>query len=80
MGEVKSSDSVPTSEEYEILKDHSPIPETGGTGGAWRGGSGVFTVLPNESFGAVTVHNPKDEAAIQEHMAVMNQAISAPWQ
>ena len=42
--EVKSSDSVPTSEEYEILKDHSPIPETGGTGGAWRGGSGVFTL------------------------------------
>lgn len=40
----------------------------------------LSTVLPNESLGAVTVHNPKDEAAIQEHMAVMNQAISAPWQ
>ena len=40
----------------------------------------LSTVLPNESFGAVTVHNPKDEAAIQEHMAVMNQAISALWQ
>ena len=78
--EVKSSDSVPTSEEYEILKDHSPIPETGGlvVPGEEDLEFSLSTVLPNESLGAVTVHNPKDEAAIQEHMAVMNQAISAP--
>lgn len=110
--EVKSSDSVPTSEEYEILKDHSPSPETGGLVVPGEEDlelslkecleeptaknetiADLSTVLSNENLledpdhtifhnvaylGAVTVHNPKDEAAIQEHMAVMNQASSAP--
>ena len=111
--EVKSSDSVPTSEEYEMLKDHSPSPVNGGL--VVRGEADLelslkecleenshpknetiadlSTVISNENLledpdhtifhnvvylGAVTVHNPKDEAAIQEHMSVMNQASSVP--
>eukprot|EP00090_Calanus_glacialis_P000348 TRINITY_DN10211_c0_g1_i1.p1 TRINITY_DN10211_c0_g1~~TRINITY_DN10211_c0_g1_i1.p1 ORF type:complete len:1017 (-),score=311.81 TRINITY_DN10211_c0_g1_i1:664-3714(-) len=111
--EVKSSDSVPTSEEYEMLKDQSPSPENGGLLVPGEEDlveslkecleenpqpknetiADLSTVLSNENLledpdhtifhnvaylGAVTVHNPKDEAAIQEHMSVMNQASAVP--
>ena len=37
------------------------------------------TIFHNVAYlGSVVVHNPKDEAAIQQHMAVMNQESPAP--
>lgn len=111
--EAKSSDSAPTSEEYEMLKDHNPSPENDGLvvpgeedleqslkecleenpSAKNETIDDLSTILSNENIledpdhtifhnvaylGSVTVHNPKDEAAIQEHMAVMNQASAVP--
>lgn len=105
--EVKSSDSVPTSEEYEILREHSHSPSSdtpvSGLVVGEGGESGLeeslqecindnvtltnenilddpdHTIFHNIAYlGSVTVHNPKDEEAIHQHMSVMNQESPSP--
>ena len=111
--EEKSSDSVATSEEYEIVKENSPFSDEGERlvvdnqevleeslkecleehNDDKKTITDLSTVINNENLledpdhtifhnvaylGSVSVHNPKDEEAIQEHMSVMNQSASSP--